>query len=326
MISERSINFFCITLLLLFSLLAHYMDKPYLVTLATRVTIFAMAAIGLNLVLGFGNLISFGHAAFFGLGGYISGILATHAFNSEPILNWPIIIPGSSSLLVIWTLTIVLCAILGLVMGFFCLRTTGVYFIMITLAFAQMLYYFSISWPSYGGEDGLPIFVRSTLLSLNTMNGLSFFLICFFWLSLSLYLTSRIIQSPFGVVLRACRNNLDRVKSVGIKPFRVQLLAFIFSGIITGIAGSLYADLNRFVSPSSLSWQMSGELIVFIIIGGVGYLYGPLIGAIFFVTFEQVFGSYTEHWQVFLGLLIIITVLFARGGLIRFLSRSKDNE
>ena len=189
-----------------------------------------------------------------------------------------------------------------------------------------MLYYFSISWPSYGGEDGLPIFVRSTLLSINTMNGLSFFLICFFWLSLSLYLTAKIIQSPFGVVLRASRNNLDRVKSVGINPFRIQLLAFIFSGIITGIAGSLYADLNRFVSPSSLSWQMSGELIVFIIIGGVGCLYGPLIGAIFFVTFEQVFGSYTEHWQVFLGLLIIITVLFARGGLIRFLSRSRDNE
>mgnify|MGYP003325843115 CR=1 FL=1 len=121
----------------------------------------AMAAIGLNLVLGFGNLISFGHAAFFGLGGYISGILATHAFNSEPILNWPIIISGSSNLLVIWTLTIVLCSILGLVMGFFCLRTTGVYFIMITLAFAQMLYYFSISWPAYGGEDGLSIYMRN---------------------------------------------------------------------------------------------------------------------------------------------------------------------
>ena len=131
------------------------------------------------------------------------------------------------------------------------------------------------------------------------MNGMNFFLICFFWLGLSLYLTSRIIQSPFGLALRASRYNLDRVKSVGITPFRIQLLAFVISGVITGIAGSLYADLNRFVSPSSLSWQMSGELIVFIIIGGVGYIYGPLIGAIFFVTFEQIFGSYSEHWQVF---------------------------
>ncbi len=326
MISERSINFVCITSLLIFSLVAHYMDEPYFVTLATRITIFAIAAIGLNLVLGFGNLISFGHAAFFGFGGYVSGILATHAFNSEPILEWPIILSGSSNLIVIWIFTIVFCSALALVIGFFCLRTTGVYFIMITLAFAQMLYYFAISWPSYGGEDGLPIFIRSSLFNINTMNGLIFFLICFFWLGLSLYLTSRIIQSPFGLALRASRHNLDRVKSVGITPFRIQLLAFIISGVITGIAGSLYADLNRFVSPSLLSWQMSGELIVFIIIGGVGCIYGPLIGAIFFVTFEQIFGSYTEHWQVFLGLLIIFTVLFARGGLMGVLSRSKTDE
>ena len=134
------------------------------------------------------------------------------------------------------------------------------------------------------------------------------------------------VQSHGPHPLRASRYNLDRVKSVGITPFRIQLLAFIISGVITGIAGSLYADLNRFVSPSLLSWQMSGELIVFIIIGGVGCIYGPLIGAIFFVTFEQIFGSYTEHWQVFLGLLIIFTVLFARGGLMGVLSRSKTDE
>ena len=326
MISERSINIVCIISLLIFSLGSYYMGEPYFVTLATRITIFAMAAVGLNLVLGFGNLISFGHAAFFGLGGYVSGILATHAFNSEPILEWPILFTGSSNLIVIWISTLVLCSALALVIGFFCLRTSGVYFIMITLAFAQMLYYFAISWPSYGGEDGLPIYVRSSLLNIDTMNGISFFLICFFWLMVSLCFTSRIIHSPFGLALRASRYNLDRVKSVGITPFRIQLVAFIISGVITGIAGSLYADLNRFVSPSLLSWQMSGELIVFIIIGGLGCIYGPLIGAIFFVTFEQIFGSYTEHWQVFLGLLIILTVLFARGGLIGFLSRRNDNE
>ncbi len=326
MISERSINYICISSLLVFATLAEYTAEPYFVTLATRIAIFALAAIGLNLVLGFGNLISFGHAAFFGFGGYVSGILATHAFNSDPILSWPIIVSGSSNLLTIWIMTISFCATLAMVIGYFCLRTTGVYFIMITLAFAQMLYYFAISWPSYGGEDGLPIFIRSSFFDINTMNGFNFFLICFFWLGFSLYLTSRIINSPFGLALRASRHNLDRVKSVGIKPFRIQLLAFVISGAITGIAGSLYADLNRFVSPSLLSWQMSGELIVFIIIGGVGRICGPLIGAAFFVTFEQIFGSYTEHWQVFLGLLIILTVLFARGGLIGFLSRSQYDD
>ena len=180
MISEKNINLGCITCLLIFSLAANYMDEPYFVTLATRVTIFAMAAIGLNLVLGFGNLISLGHAAFFGVGGYISGILATHAFNSEPIFEWPLIFSGSSNLIVIWVFTALLCSALALVIGFFCLRTTGVYFIMITLAFAQMIYYFAISWPSYGGEDGLSIFIRSSLFNINTMNGMNFFLICFF--------------------------------------------------------------------------------------------------------------------------------------------------
>ncbi len=326
MIPERSINVVCISSLLIFSLASHYIGEPYFVTLATRIAIFAMAAIGLNLVLGFGNLISFGHAAFFGFGGYVSGILATHAFNLEPILDWPVIFIGTSDSIVIWIFTIALCSVFALVIGFFCLRTSGVYFIMITLAFAQMLYYFAISWPSYGGEDGLSLYIRSSFLNIDTMNGISFFMICFFWLILSLYLTSRIIHSPFGLALRASRHNLDRVKSVGITPFRIQLVAFIISGVITGVAGSLYADLNRFVSPSLLSWQMSGELIVFIIIGGVGRIYGPLIGAIFFVTFEQIFGSYTDHWQVFLGLLIIVTVLFARGGLIGFLSGSRANE
>ena len=146
-----------------------------------------------------------------------------------------------------------------------------------------------------------------------------------FWLVLVLFLTSRLINSPFGLVLRSSRHNLGRVKSVGIKPFQIQLLAFTISGALTGIAGSLYADLNRFVSPSLLSWNMSGEFIVFIILGGVGRLCGPLVGAAFFVVFEQFFGAYSEHWQLFLGLLIILTVIFAKGGLIGILLRFRGN-
>ena len=197
---------------------------------------------------------------------------------------------------------------------------------MITLAFAQMLYYFAISWPSYGGEDGFSIYVRSTLFGINTMKGINFFFICFFWLLIILFITSKIVNSPFGLALRATRFNLTRVKSVGINPFKIQLIAFVLSGAITGIAGSLYVDLNRFVSPSLLSWQMSGEFIVFILIGGLGRIYGPLIGAAFFVAFEQFFGSYTEHWQIFLGIIIISTVLFAKGGIIGFMLKYQKNE
>ena len=292
MILEKNINYISLISIFLIAIFSEYFNEPYLITLLSRIIIFSIAAIGLNLVLGFGNLISFGHAAFFGLGGYVSGI---------------------------WLFTILFCSLLAILVGAFSLRTSGVYFIMITLAFAQMLYYFAISWPSYGGEDGFSIYVRSTLFGINTMKGINFFFICFFWLLIILFITSKIVNSPFGLALRATRFNLTRVRSVGINPFRIQLLAFVLSGAITGIAGSLYVDLNRFVSPSLLSWQMSGEFIVFILIGGLGRIYGPLIGAAFFVAFEQFFGSYTEHWQIFLGIIIISTVLFAKGGIIGFM-------
>ena len=326
MISEKNISYISLIGLLLIAIFAEYFNEPYLITLLSRIIIFSIAAIGLNLVLGFGNLISFGHAAFFGLGGYISGILAIHAFNSELLISWPFLFSGSNNSLIIWLFTILFCSLLALLLGALCLRTSGVYFIMITLAFAQMLYYFAISWPSYGGEDGFSIYVRSTLFGINTMQGLNFFLICFFWLLIILFTINRVVKSPFGLALRATRFNLTRVKSVGINPFKIQLIAFVLSGAITGIAGSLYVDLNRFVSPSLLSWQMSGEFIVFILIGGLGRIYGPLIGAAFFVTFEQFFGSYTEHWQIFLGIIIISTVLFAKGGIIGFILEYRKNE
>ena len=326
MISEKNISYISLISIFLIAIFSEYFNEPYLITLLSRIIIFSIAAIGLNLVLGFGNLISFGHAAFFGLGGYVSGILAIHAFNSELLISWPFLFNGSNNSLIIWLFTIFFCSLLALLVGVFSLRTSGVYFIMITLAFAQMLYYFAISWPSYGGEDGFSIYVRSTLFGINTMKGINFFFICFFWLLIILFITSKIVNSPFGLALRATRFNLTRVRSVGINPFRIQLIAFVLSGAITGIAGSLYVDLNRFVSPSLLSWQMSGEFIVFILIGGLGRIYGPLIGAAFFVAFEQFFGSYTEHWQIFLGIIIISTVLFAKGGIIGFILEYKKNE
>ncbi len=321
MIKERIINLSCLLGLFLFPIIAHFMDEPYFVTLSTKITIFAIGAIGLNLILGYSGLVSFGHAAYFGVGGYIAGILASHALNLDPFFQWPFILEGTNNLLIVWPIVIILSGFSALVIGYFSLRTTGVYFIMITLAFAQMLYYFAISWPSYGGEDGLSIYMRGSLLNLNLMNGLNFFFVCYFWLLTALLISASVVNSPFGLVLRACKHNADRVRSSGINPIKIQLTAFVISGSITGLAGALYTDLNRFVSPSVLGWQMSGELIVFVILGGVARLCGPLVGAAFFVFFEYIFGSLTEHWQILLGAIIVATLLYARGGIIAYISK-----
>jgi branched-chain amino acid transport system permease protein len=314
---EAAINAALALALLATPFAALAIGEPFYVTLATRVAILALAAVGLNLALGLGGLVSFGHAAFFGLGGYAAGILASHAFTQQPILFG---LTGTNQMLVIWLVGLVVCGLIALAIGAISVRTTGVYFIMITLAFAQMIYYFAISWPAYGGEDGLSIYVRNAFPGVNTLAPLSFFLLCFGLLLAALAVFAVIRDSRFGAALQAARQNPIRVAAVGIEPYRIRLVAFMISGMITGLGGALFADLNRFVSPSMLSWQMSGELIVLIILGGVGRLFGPVAGAMLFVCFEFVLGGLTERWQFFLGLILLGVVLFARGGLIGLLA------
>lgn len=317
MTRETAINLLLATLLLALPLIAAGIGEPFYVTLATRVVVLALAAVGLNLALGLGGLLSFGHAAFFGLGGYAAGILATHAFNAEPLFAG---IPGTTSMPLIWLVAIAVAGLVALPIGAISLRTTGVYFIMITLAFAQMIYYFAISWPAYGGEDGLSIYVRNSFPGLNTAQPLPYFLICFVVLMAALLAFRLIEGSRFGSALQAARQNGVRLAAVGIPPFKVRLVAFVLSAMITGLAGALYADLNRFVGPSMLSWHMSGELMVLIILGGKGRLFGPVAGAMIFVCLEYVLGGITERWQFFLGLILLGIVLFARGGFLGLLS------
>ncbi|MCY4180356.1 MAG: branched-chain amino acid ABC transporter permease, partial [Litoreibacter sp.] len=200
------------------------------------------------------------------------------------------------------------------------LRTTGVYFIMITLAFGQMFYYFTISWGTYGGEDGLPIYVRNSFPGLNTLVPLQYLMLCGAALGLALLLQWRLRASPFGLALNAARQSPARAETVGLDPMRIKLWAFVISGTITGLAGALFADLNRFVSPTMFSWQLSGELIILIIIGGVGRLFGPVIGAAVFVTLEHWLGGLTDFWHVWLGVILLFIVLFGRGGIIGFLT------
>lgn len=315
-----------LAVLLLAPLAAYFLGHVYYVNLASRMTLIAMAAVGLNLAIGYGGLVSFGHAAYFGLGGYVAGISAYHAFDFTPVIAWPLAIPGSDSMLVIWLAAILLCGLLALAIGAISLRTTGVYFIMITLAFAQMMYYFANSWPTYGGEDGLPIYLRNSLPWVDTNDPLTFFLICFAGLALSLALTSRLMKSRFGAALTMARLNETRLATAGIAPYPIRLVAFVISAMITGLAGALYADLNGFVSPTMLSWHMSGELMVIVILGGVGRLYGPLAGAILFVMMETLLGGLTEYWQLFLGFVLLFVVLFAKHGVMGWLAGRERHE
>ncbi|MFT5706435.1 MAG: branched-chain amino acid transport system permease protein [Oceanospirillaceae bacterium] len=318
---EQILNIVILVLLVVLPCLALAIDEPFYITLLTKVVILALAGVGLNLALGLGGLISFGHAAFFGIGGYVAGILASHVLNDEILFRlFEMDISGSTNMLFIWLIAILISGLIAALIGYFSLRTKGVYFIMITLAFAQMIYYFAISWPTYGGEDGLSIYVRNGFLGLNTLDPIVFFAICSSLLLACLYLVYVVQNSHFGAALQASRQNEQRLAAVGIKPFGIQLTAFIISAMITALAGALFADLNRFVSPDMLSWHTSGEIMIFVILGGVGRLFGPLVGAALFILFEYYLGGITEHWALFLGVVLLAVVLFARGGIVGLLA------
>lgn len=325
MINERLLNAIVIALLLAVPLWAHFNGQPFTVTLATRAVIFALAAVGLNIALGLGGLVSLGHAVFFGLGGYAMGVLASHAQTFTPIAELPFLIEGTKSMPVIWLVAMAVSALAALLIGVLSLRTTGVYFIMITLAFGQMFYFFSISWAQYGGEDGLSIYVRNNFPGVNTLVPINFFVICFVILCAVLLLNALMAKSAFGLALNSARQNAQRVETIGLDPQRLKLVAFVISGVITGLAGALFADLNRFVSPTMFSWQMSGEIMVFVILGGTARLYGPVVGAVAFVILEHFLGGLSDYWQIYLGALLLFIVLFARGGLVGLVSGQGGN-
>lgn len=323
MIRERYINALILGLMLFVPLAALWLDEPFTITLATKAVILALAAVGLNLALGQGGLVSFGHAAYFGVGGYAMGILASHAQSYTPLMEIPFLIEGTNQMPVIWLVAVVASALLALLIGALSLRTSGVYFIMVTLAFGQMLYYFAISWPAYGGEDGLSIYVRNEFPGLNTLVPIQFFGLCFVVLCIVLFLVHRLNQSPFGLALMGAHQNEERARTVGINVTRMRLVAFVISGAITGLAGALFADLNRFVSPVMFDWHTSGQIMIFIILGGVARLCGPLAGASLYIILEHYLGGLSEYWQIYLGLILLFVVLFAKGGVVGGLARKE---
>ena len=301
MTRENTLNIAMVLLMILFPLWAWITDEPFMITLATKAAILALAGIGLNIALGLGGLVSLGHATFFGIGGYAMGILASHAQTYVPIMEAPFLIEGTKSMPIIWLTAMAASGLAAFAIGALSLRTSGVYFIMITLAFGQMLFFFAISWPAYGGEDGLSIYVRNGFPGMNTLDPIQFYTIAFVLMLVALVFSAKLAKSPFGLALNAARQSAERVETIGVSPYRVRLIAFTISGMITGLAGALFADLNRFVSPTMLSWQTSGEIMVFVIIGGVARLFGPVVGAVLFIVLEHLLGGLSEYWHIYLG-------------------------
>jgi len=324
--SETWLNIALTAILITAPLLAWTLGEVYYVNLGSRIAILALAGTGLNIALGQGGLISFGHAAFFGLGGYTAAIAAHHALEGSAIVSWPFEIGATDLMPLIWCAAILVSAAVGAIIAALSLKTAGAYFIMITLAFAQMIYYLAVSIPTYGGEDGLPITLRNRIPGIETTKPLTFFFLCLACLGLGLWIFHTIQQSRFGAALATARMNETRLATAGIEPFPIKLSAFVISAALTGLAGALYADLNGFAGPSMLNWHTSGEIMVFVILGGVGRLYGPVAGAALFILLETFIGGMTDRWAFFLGLILLSVVLFAPGGLIGLFSgKSRAN-
>jgi branched-chain amino acid transport system permease protein len=309
--------------------IAGLIDDPFLLRVGTRMMILAIAASSLNLILGYGGMVSLGHAAFIGIGAYTIAILNWHLANGEPLLTWPVLIEGSGDMWLVAPVAVAASALSALVIGFVALRTSGLYFIMITLAFDQMLFYFFVSLQKYGGEDGTEIIEPLRLGSIGLNSRLMLYYMTFGALVVVLFLIDRIVRSKFGLVLAGCRQNERRLAAIGYATFRYKLLAFVIAGAIAGVSGVLLAVSQQFVSPSDLAWSRSGEIVIMLVIGGVGTLFGPVVGAVLYVLFEVVLESWTIHWQVVFGPVLIFFVLGANGGIVRWLEglawRSKSN-
>ncbi len=301
-LSARTVT--VVVLLAALALLPVYVElggSRFLLTLFTRIIILAMAAVSLNLILGFGGMMSFGHAVYLGIGGYAVGMLAHEGIYSG-FVQWPVALAAS--------------ALFALVIGALSLRTRGVYFIMLTLAFAQMAYYVVAGLARYGGDDGLTIYKRSQFFEpINLSNKVQFYYICLALLYASIYLVWRIVNSRFGMVIQGSRSNDTRMRAIGFPTFRYKLICFVIAGVLCGLAGALLANHTDFVSPAMMYWTRSGDLIIMVVLGGMGSVVGPVFGAVVLLVLEETLSGITEYWQIILGPLLLLVVLFARGGI-----------
>ena len=293
-------------------LFAELTQTPFYLDLARRMMILAIGALSLNLIMGYGGLISFGHAAYIGIGAYVVGICAEHELVSG-FIQWP--------------LAIIVSGLFAIIFGLISLRTRGVYFIMITLALAQMMYFLGVSLDRYGGDDGLPLIERSNFGAVvDITNNVTLYFIVLGALVLSLLFCKRLINSRFGMVLQGTRSNETRMKTIGFPTLRYQLTAFVIAGMMAGFAGALLANHTDFINPDMMHWTRSGDLIIMVLLGGMGSLAGPVVGALAFILLEELLSGVTEYWQLIFGPFLILVVLFARGGLLGFFANKEQRD
>lgn len=308
-------------LLAVLPIIATFFGERYLITLVSRIIIYALAAVSLDLLLGFGGLVSLGHAAFVGIGAYVVGIAFYHGSTGDALFG---LLPGSENALVVWPAAVLVTALFALFIGALSLRTTGMHFIMITLAFAQMVYYFSVGLERYGGDDGLSLYARNHFPGLDLGDDLHFYYLCLFFLCCFLGFSWRLVNSRFGLVIRGGSSNLRRLQALGINPYRYKLACFVIAGAGAGLAGALLANQTEFVSPGLLHWTLSGELMVMVLLGGLGTLFGPVLGAVLFLLLENMLAMYTEHWMAVMGPILVLAVMFTKRGLFGLLAGSES--
>ncbi len=300
--SRGAFNLSLVALCALMPFIAPLIGQDYYTDVFARTMIWAIAAVSLNLIMGYGGMISFGHAVYIGVGGYAVGILTFHGIESAYI-QWPVALAASG--------------LVALIFGAISLRTRGVYFIMITLAFTQMVYFFSVSLEKYGSDDGLTIDARSdfSIPFFDLNDGMTLYYLIFVLMMLSIYVTYKIVNSRFGMVIKGAMSNDGRMRSIGYPTYAYKLTAFVIAGVMCGLSGILSANLEDFVSPDMMSWPRSGDLIFMVVLGGMGTIFGPLGGSIVFWLLSEILSNFTEHWHLIFGPFLILVVLFARGGL-----------
>ncbi len=281
--------------------LAALLKEPFYLDLFRRVMIFAIAALSLNLIMGYGGMFSFGHAAYLGIGAYAVGVLTHHGIDN----GW-----------LQWGLAMGASALVAAAIGAISIRTSGIYFIMITLAFTQMLYYLGISIEEYGGDDGLRLAQRSQFSGLiDLADPVSFYYLVLAILVAFLVLGHRIVHSRFGMVIQAARSNDARTRAIGFSPYLYRLAAFVIAGAMCGLAGALLVNHTAFLSPEFMNWTRSGELMFMVILGGMATTAGPVLGAAAMLLLEDALSGWTQHWQIIFGPFLVLVVLFAKRGL-----------
>ncbi|WP_416899857.1 MAG: branched-chain amino acid ABC transporter permease [Minwuia sp.] len=287
---------------------AEMADEPFWVTLVARTLVVGVGAVGLNLVLGYGGMVSFGHAAYVGIGAYVVGIGFHHYFDDG--VEW------MNNGWIHLAAAIVISGVAATVIGAICLRTRGVYFIMITLAFAQMVYFVFVGLDVYGGDDGLSLYEMPTFGGGATLgDDTDLYYVAWVALAGCVLLTWRFVNARFGMVIRGAKSNDRRMKAIGFPTYRYRLTAFAVSGMICGLSGFLMANLTEFVSPDMMHWTRSGDLIIMVVLGGMGTLFGPVYGALAFLLIEELLSAFFQLWRLWFGPLLILVVLFARGGI-----------